>query len=590
MSKNRKGYSLIYLLDISFKKVPLWSLVAVSMGILLGVTWGANTLFTQKLFDAAEKTLFDISELPTLIMMLLLLGGVNILNQIVNCIGNISHRIYQSRLLGIFSQLLQGRIEQLQLIVFEDVNQLNQLERAKKGMETASETLLIFLLFIGFYFPYCLFMLIYLASLSPYLALILPLAFIPTILVQFLRTKSYSELEEKQAPLRRENEHYRDCISEREYFKETRSLDAFNYFLSKYQQSLVSLMSLERKNECCVAKRELFFKCITATGYIISILILLILMLNGEISLGSFSAVFASMNAIFSLMEEIVFYNISQLQSNLGAVRYYAEYLNSEPEDKGYDHLEVGKIEVCNISFSYPNATQDAIKNLSLSILPGEVIALVGENGSGKSTLVKLLTGQYFPQKGYILHNNIPTTEYKVSQISNGTSGIFQQFQKYWLSLKENILIGSPYSPYNKEAINQSLQKAAFYDEGINVELETILSREFGGTDLSGGEWQKVAIARGIFRQHEFIVLDEPVSAIDPLHEAQIYKQFVDIAKGKTVIIVTHRLSSVQFADRIVVLKAGEIVEVGSHKELLIKNGMYADMFRAQSEWYRMNT
>lgn len=590
MSKNRKGYSLIYLLDISFKKVPLWSLVVVSMGILLGVTWGANTLFTQKLFDAAEKTLFDISELPTLIMMLLLLGGVNILNQIVNCIGNISHRIYQSRLLGIFSQLLQGRIEQLQLIVFEDVNQLNQLERAKKGMETASETLLIFLLFIGFYFPYCLFMLIYLASLSPYLALILPLAFIPTILVQFLRTKSYSELEEKQAPLRRENEHYRDCISEREYFKETRSLDAFNYFLSKYQQSLVSLMSLERKNECCVAKRELFFKCITATGYIISILILLILMLNGEISLGSFSAVFASMNAIFSLMEEIVFYNISQLQSNLGAVRYYAEYLNSEPEDKGYDHLEVGKIEVCNISFSYPNATQDAIKNLSLSILPGEVIALVGENGSGKSTLVKLLTGQYFPQKGYILHNNIPTTEYKVSQISNGTSGIFQQFQKYWLSLKENILIGSPYSPYNKEAINQSLQKVAFYDEGINVELETILSREFGGTDLSGGEWQKVAIARGIFRQHEFIVLDEPVSAIDPLHEAQIYKQFVDIAKGKTVIIVTHRLSSVQFADRIVVLKAGEIVEVGSHKELLIKNGMYADMFRAQSEWYRMNT
>lgn len=426
--------------------------------------------------------------------------------------------------------------------------------------------------------------------LSPYLALILPLAFIPTILVQFLRTKSYSELEEKQAPLRRENEHYRDCISEREYFKETRSLDAFNYFLSKYQQSLVSLMSLERKNECCVAKRELFFKCITATGYIISILILLILMLNGEISLGSFSAVFASMNAIFSLMEEIVFYNISQLQSNLGAVRYFAEYLNSEPEDKGYDHLEVGKIEVCNISFSYPNATQDAIKNLSLSILPGEVIALVGENGSGKSTLVKLLTGQYFPQKGYILHNNIPTTEYKVSQISNGTSGIFQQFQKYWLSLKENILIGSPYSPYNEESIDQSLQKAAFYDEGINVELETILSREFGGTDLSGGEWQKVAIARGIFRQHEFIVLDEPVSAIDPLHEAQIYKQFVDIAKGKTVIIVTHRLSSVQFADRIVVLKAGEIVEVGSHKELLIKNGMYADMFRAQSEWYRMNT
>lgn len=558
-------------------------------GDIIGNNLGANTFFTQKLFDTAEKTIFDNSKLPLLFKMLLALGSVNVLNQIVNCIGNISHRIYQSKLLGIFNHILQSRIEHMRLISFDNEEQLNLLEQAKKGMEAAPETLLIFLLFIGFYTPYCLFMLVYLASLSPYLALILPLAFVPMILVQFLRTQSYSELEEKQAPLRRENEHYRDCISTREFFKETRSLGGFKFFLSKYQQSLISLMDLERKNERQVALRELGFKCITVIGYIISVVILLILMLKGNISLGSFSAVFASMNAIFSLMEEIVFFNISQLQSNMGAVKHFVKYVNMEKTDQGYDHTEVGDIEIHNISFSYPNATQNAIKNLSLSISSGEVVALVGENGSGKSTLIKLLTGLYFPQKGYVLHNKIPTMEYKASQLSNGISGIFQQFQKYWVSLEENVLISNPYAPNAPEAISKSLQKAGFNENEISIKSDTILSREFGGVDLSGGEWQKIAIARGIYRHHELIVLDEPTAAIDPLHEAQIYRKFADITNGKTVIIVTHRLSSVQFADKIVVLKSGEIVESGTHKELLRKNGIYADMFRAQSEWYKMN-
>ena len=116
--------------------------------------------------------------------------------------------------------------------------------------------------------------------------------------------------------------------------------------------------------------------------------------------------------------------------------------------------------------------------------------------------------------------------------------------------------------------------------------LDCLLSREFGGVDLSGGEWQKLAMARGIYRNHSFIVLDEPVAAIDPLREAEIYKMYADIAKGKTVIIVTHRLSSVQFADRIVVLKSGSIAETGTHKELLEHNGVYAEMFAAQREWY----
>lgn len=586
--KGKRG-SIFYLFWISISRVTFWSCMVIAMGIVFGISTGANTLATQRLFDVVERVLKGETGLSSLIWMFVLLGSVNLLNQIANCIGNISHRIYEGRLYGILCEMLQKRTEHLRLIAYEDTEQLDRLELAKRGMEAAAPTLLIVLLFIGFYIPWLLFMLIYLASLSPYLAFILPLSFLPTLLVQFLRTRVVGKLEEKQAPLRRESDYYKKCIIEREYFKETRSMRAFDYFIIKHQQTIFKLTAMERKTERQIALREAGFKCITAVGYIGSVVLLLFFMLRGDISAGTFAAVFASMNSVFSMMEEIVFYNISQLQSNLGAIRNYSEYIRYTFSESGKNHSEVGEIEARNISFTYPNADKTAIQSLSLRIAPGEVIALVGENGSGKSTLVKLLTGQYFPSEGSILHNGIPTDQYRSTQLNSGVSGVFQHFQRYRLELAENVFISQPDKLGGEGYIESILNRVGFNSKELNVGLDTMLSREFGGVDLSGGEWQKVAMARGIYRDHSFIVLDEPVAAIDPLQEAKVYKMFADIAKGKTVIVVTHRLSSVQFADRIVVLQAGSIVETGTHKELLENGGTYARMFDAQREWYKIN-
>ena len=595
MENKRKKGTFLYLFRISLRRGAFWSCLVIGTGMALGISSGAGTLITQRLFDVAEAVLLGREKISALLGMLILLGGMNLLNQLVNCIGNISHSVYQGKMYGIFCRMLQERTSKLGLIAYEDTKQLDRMEQAKRGMELAALSMLIILLFLGFYIPWGLFMLLYLFSLSPCLALILPLAFLPTLLVQFLRTRTTGELEEKQAPARRENDYYKKCIAEQKYFRETRSMGAFGYFMEKHRQTLSELVSLERKTERRIALREAGFKCITAVGYIGAVVLLLFFLLKGDITVGAFAAVLASMNSVFSIMEEIVFYNMSQLQSNLGAVRNFVEFICDVVPEEGEEHPEAGRIEAKSISFTYPNAHREALRELSLCIEPGQVIALVGENGSGKSTLVKLLTGQYLPSKGTVLHNGIPTGRYKRTQLSNGVSGVFQQFQRYRLTLMENVIISQTdkadhenrVDPLtDEESIRRILDKVGFDGQDPGIGPDCLLSREFGGVDLSGGEWQRLAMARGIYRNHSFIVLDEPVAAIDPLREAEIYKMFADIAKGKTVIIVTHRLSSVQFADRIVVLKSGSIAETGTHKELLEHNGVYAEMFAAQREWY----
>lgn len=588
MLRDSKIKSFFSLFRISFSRVKNWSFIVVMMGVLLGISWGANTIFTQRLFDVAEGVLQGNIGLTVLFQTLVLLGIVNLVNQIVNCMGNISHRIYQSKIYGIFCEIMQAKIEDLPLIAYDDVNKLNQIEKAQKGLETIAPTMLIMLLFVGFYFPYCLLMFFYLASLSPYLVVILPLAFFPTLLVQILRTRSVKKFEDVQAPLRRERRAYKSYLTEREYFKETRLKGGEAYFIMKHQQVLSKSLNLERKMESRCAFRELYFKGITAIGYIGSIVVLLMLTIKGNITVGSFAAVFASMNSLFSLMEEIVFYNIAQIQSNLGTIWNYLKFVGEESSVEMEGNYRIGKIEAQRISFVYPDAENEAIHDLSLSISPGETIALVGENGSGKSTLIKLLIGQYTPTEGNILYDERPIKQNMEQQLGDGISGVFQQYQKYRFTLAENVYISQTNKGINIAQIDEVLEGVGFNKTEAKVNLNSILSCEFGGSDLSGGEWQKVAMARGIYRDHEFIVLDEPVSAIDPLIEAEIYKLFATIAEEKTVIIVTHRLSSVQFADRIIVLKEGCIVEEGSHRELLDKNGIYTEMYEAQREWYKL--
>lgn len=215
-------------------------------------------------------------------------------------------------------------------------------------------------------------------------------------------------------------------------------------------------------------------------------------------------------------------------------------------------------------------------------IKSGETIAVMGINGSGKSTLCKLLLGLYKPTKGEILFGS----NFKNNSQDLNASAVFQNFCRCKISLKENICISNIGTEMDSDAFREFCRKNDINVDAFDRGEDTILSREFDGMELSGGQWQKIAIARGIFRDSPLIILDEPTSAIDPLEEMKLYKKFLDICVGKTVVMVSHRLSSVQITERIIVMNHGSIIEDGTHEELLALNGLYSQMYHLQKETY----
>jgi len=328
---------------------------------------------------------------------------------------------------------------------------------------------------------------------------------------------------------------------------------------------------------------------ITLCGYGAVLFLFIRSLMAGSISVASFAAVFASIDSMFQNLSLALNYSLSTVSQNMGLVRNYMRFCNME-ERGGIRQplLHESGIQLRGVSFIYPNTDTKAIDDISLDIQTGEIIAIVGENGSGKSTLVKLLTGLYTPTQGRItVFGRDTSKEYTVS-LYQGTSAVFQNFQKYKMTLKANIEISDLENKHNDEVLKNLAVQAGIETTGRSLPdgFETILSRDFNGVDLSIGQWQRVAIARGIYREHSLIFLDEPTAAIDPIEESELFRQFVSLSKGKTAIIVTHRLGSAKIANRIVVMDRGHIAEIGSHEELIMMKSLYCDLYQRQAKWY----
>ena len=245
-------------------------------------------------------------------------------------------------------------------------------------------------------------------------------------------------------------------------------------------------------------------------------------------------------------------------------------------------------IEVRGISFRYAGGDRPSLSDISFHIRPGERVALVGENGSGKSTLVKCLLGLYPVDAGAILVDGIPLNAIAEQDLRANMTAVFQDFMVYQLSVRDNVAAGCLRKADDTEQIWDALHKsgAAEFVARLPEGLETQLGHRFAGTDLSTGQWQKLAIARGYFGEGQVIVLDEPTAALDPVAEALLYEKFAELTREKTSLLVSHRLGICPLADRILVLKQGRLVEQGSHAELMALGGEYARMYARQADWY----
>ena len=245
-------------------------------------------------------------------------------------------------------------------------------------------------------------------------------------------------------------------------------------------------------------------------------------------------------------------------------------------------------IELIGVSFTYPGGDRPVLSDVTLVIRPGERIALIGENGAGKSTLIRLILGLYRPTEGKILIGGRAIEEIPRDELFRCFAAVFQEYARYQFTVADNIAFGRL-----RDATDAAIRQAAV-ESGADAFIQelpegygTLLGRPLGGVDLSGGQWQKLAIARALVRQAPVVILDEPTAALDPMAEAEVYRQFGEMTRGRTAILISHRLGSARLADRIVVLKAGKIVETGTHEELLARGGEYAGFFSLQAQWYQ---
>jgi len=242
-----------------------------------------------------------------------------------------------------------------------------------------------------------------------------------------------------------------------------------------------------------------------------------------------------------------------------------------------------------NVSFSYPGRPRRVLDRFNFRLEPGERIALIGENGQGKTTLVKLITRLYDPTEGRILLDGADLRDYSIEDLQSQTSVIFQDFMRYEMSAWENVAVGR-IDQADDRAIHDAAQKSLAHKviEKLPNGYEQLLGRRFeGGVDLSGGEWQKIALARAYFRDAQLLILDEPTAALDARSECEVFERFAELTEGKMALLISHRFSTVRMADRIVVLENGKIAEQGTHRQLLARGGLYAFMFELQASSYR---
>lgn len=302
-------------------------------------------------------------------------------------------------------------------------------------------------------------------------------------------------------------------------------------------------------------------------------------------------AVIGSAATVLGLSETLS-RNFSSLSQQYLEIKHYHTFLSLPEIDEKEKSIDIIKPHIVfdNVHFTYPKANKPVLKGVSFEISPRQRVAIVGENGAGKSTIIKLLCKLYKPDSGKITINGINLDDIPFSQLKRIYSVVFQHYSSYSLTLRENIAFGDIDKLKDDKAILDAVNKGLATEvlnkmpKGIDTNLGKL---EDDGVDLSGGQWQRVAIARACVSDSAFVILDEPTSALDPVVETEILKQFIEIARDKTAVIISHRVGLCKFADKIIVMKDGQICEIGTHDSLINKNGEYKRLYTSQEQWYR---
>jgi len=495
---------------------------------------------------------------------------------------------------------LMRHAAELDLDQFEDSNFYDKLERARR--QTLSRSVLMSQVLAQGQDAATLVLLAGgLVAFQPWLLGLLLLAVVPAFLGEsHFNERSYS-LSHSWTPERRELDYLRQTGASDETAKEVKIFGLSDFLISRFRTLSDDFY---RQNKSLVLRRAgwgTVFAAVGAAGYYGAYLYIIGRAVQGSISIGQLTFLAGSFARLRSLLEGILsrfsqvadgalylqdFFGFFQIQPRI--VRPVADLGGQlvrpfpRPIRQGFTFEEVG--------FQYKNAERWALRGLSFELRAGEKLALVGENGAGKTTLVKLLSRLYDPTEGRILLDGHDLREYDPAELRQEIGVIFQDFVRFQLPAGQNLAVGRieerANQPRIQTAAHQSLADSVI--DKLPLGYDQMIGRRFnGGVDLSGGEWQKIALGRAYMRDAQLLILDEPTAALDARAEYEVFQRFKELTQGKTAVLISHRFSTVRMADRILVVEHGRAQEIGSHEELLAMGGRYAELFQLQAAGYR---
>ena len=434
-----------------------------------------------------------------------------------------------------------------------------------------------------------------LAWASPWLVLLLALGVLPSFLGEthfaFLGyAKNF-----RQTTAKRQMDYLREVAGSREGAKEVKLFGLNKFFTERFQ-------ALARKiyqEDVALSRSKLIMGgllgIIGTLGYYGAYVYVIWRTIAGHYDIGQFTFLTAAIQQASSNLQQ-VFSTASGIAdqalflTDLLAFFAMEPTVRSKPNGLPAPRSIVRGFEFRNVSFTYPGTNRTVLKDFNLTLSPGERIALIGENGQGKTTVVKLITRLYDPTQGQILLDGVDLREYSLEDLHRQIGVIFQDFMRFEMTARENIAVGRVDQAHNQTDIESAAHKSLA--DTVVVKLaegyDQMLGRRFeGGVELSGGEWQKMALARAYLRDAQLLILDEPTAALDARSELEVFERFAELTQGKMALLISHRFSTVRMADRIVVLAGGQLIEEGNHQNLMARGGVYAGMFEMQAASYR---
>ena len=432
------------------------------------------------------------------------------------------------------------------------------------------------------------------ATISPFIPFAMLLVALPHLCAEYQHHKHAHDTTWDQMPESRQLSYYHGLLFNIKSVKEIKLFNVGAYFINRYRDFFDTVFKRVLSVKISHTKSTVLFTLLHGIGLTLLYIYVVLISLQGKITVGDVAMYFSIVAGLQRTFWGLTVMAGQLIGSTIDFHTFWSFFelvptLKTAESPQAFSHINRA-VEFRNVSFRYPGRENTVFSNVSFSINAGETLAIVGENGAGKTTLIKLLCRFYEPTAGQIFIDDVPLHQYRLESLRQKIAPVFQDFSHFFLTAGENIGVGNVEQINNESAVIQAAEQgqADTVVSQLSEGYQTLLGRHFdGGTDLSGGEWQKIAISRAFMRDAQILILDEPTAALDAESEYALFQRFKMLTQGVTTLLISHRFSTVRMADRILVIDEGKILEEGTHEQLMNKGGVYATLYRMQSEKYQ---